>query len=1075
MQPRIRNAGLATLLVSISVLSSAGMAQPAEKSVAPIYPVAHAIQIDGDITDWEWAPSLGTEKFAWPITVAEYGVVARFWARYDEQFLYVAFRINDSSPAMNKKVGTSRWEGDQVELLLCTDPKGHAQHHAFGDYDYQLLIGPDRAGKVDVFVNMNASKNNYGLPGGAAALKRWPDGKGYDLEAKIPWASLKRPDYFKPEAGLEIGWQIQIDFSTPDGERLAYAAKWYPFGLHFQDPSGWGWARFLKGDESLFAEEPVKQEERKPAGKAEITFTLPVSGLVSVNVTREDGVLIRRAVIGKKMEKGPHTVGWDGLDEEDQPVEAGDYRFTGLVGDVGVKYLATVGNTSPEPYGGCNKSAGGEYRHGEWLDVIGNPDGSFYVLNHGGEGCPNLQLIDPSRDFRVAWAGGTAVVGNDFQQFGARDDQYLYFVHLYSLGQERRDTIYYTRGGQMLSRMDAKTHQSKPFGNGQWAVRVTEPTEFESWNEQQYEVHGLGAHQGKVFVPFFKANRVDVYDGEKGEKIASFSDPQMNGPSDVWATEEGVLYVVDKQAVHKFSLDGKHLGVPVRGLEQGWSVAVDGKGRIYVSDIATHAVKIFDPQGKLLRALGNPSSVRKGSFYTVREGWKWLEHKEVFEGKVGDDTFFRPEGIAVDAQGNLIVTDHALGMVQCYDSSFRLRKSLVSEVYANLCVDPQKPETVFLMADSPPIARQYEMDWSTGKHRLVAQYAPVPTASCGTQYVKFRGDQPYFFTCYFRPVWTIENGRVRICSNLGCGWPTRSKVPVAEGGKVVDKDLTELPRWKSEPPGAWEWRDKNRDGLPQLDEYTFYSQAEKKPFWGIAYPHNYYVDDDWNVQGKVNEDADGRYLRIPFGGFDEAGNPIYSWSKAELAFEGSKVDPKWTADLSGGKPRQPSLGGIHAAKDGFVFLVLNDRPGFSPVDCRFRAYAPDGKRLFSICHTTKGFWDKPGEEISMCMQMPGTMDQFVFVPDVAGTVNVFTRAGLYAGPLLEGGDWAPEMMGKDERYHPYGECWYAHIFRHPKTKRVYLIAQPNGSPLVLLYEVTGLEAVQSFSGSCKLVPLTTTK
>jgi DNA-binding beta-propeller fold protein YncE len=239
------------------------------------------------------------------------------------------------------------------------------------------------------------------------------------VEAKIPWASLNRPDYFQPKPGVEIGWQIQIDFSTPDGERFAYAAKWHPFGIHFQHPCDWGWARFMAPGETLVVEE-APAVQRKPAGKADLAFELPAAGLVSINVVNADGVVVARPVIARKMEQGRHSATWDGLDEEGKPVEAGTYRFVGLVASLGVKYLATLGNTSPEPYGGLRRSQGGEYRHGEWHDVVMNPDGTFYVLNTGGEGPPAIELIDPAHDYRVVWGGTTATVGNEFQQVGAR-------------------------------------------------------------------------------------------------------------------------------------------------------------------------------------------------------------------------------------------------------------------------------------------------------------------------------------------------------------------------------------------------------------------------------------------------------------------------------------------------------------------------------------------------------------------------------------------------------------------------------------------------------------------------------
>src|ERR1043166_3673081 len=100
-------------------------------------------------------------------------------------------------------------------------------------------------------------------------------------------------------------------------------------------------------------------------------FKVPNVGLVSVNVVRNDGVVLKRLIIGRHLPAGMATVSWDGLDDDGRPVPNGTYQIKGLVANIGVKYVATVGNSSPQPYGGicfsnpCNVGSwGGEYRQG---------------------------------------------------------------------------------------------------------------------------------------------------------------------------------------------------------------------------------------------------------------------------------------------------------------------------------------------------------------------------------------------------------------------------------------------------------------------------------------------------------------------------------------------------------------------------------------------------------------------------------------------------------------------------------------------------------------------------------------
>ena len=168
-------------------------------------------------------------------------------------YLYGAFKVVDSSPAKNTRLMSDRWEGDQIELCLGTDPATHDKHYSYGEYDYQFFLGKDGEGAVNAFVNINTKQHGLSSRAARWPCKTWPDGKGYNLEFAIPWASLNQPAYFQPRAGVKIGFQIQLDFSTPDGERLAYVAKWWPHGIHFQHPSDWAWAKFLAPGEELLA------------------------------------------------------------------------------------------------------------------------------------------------------------------------------------------------------------------------------------------------------------------------------------------------------------------------------------------------------------------------------------------------------------------------------------------------------------------------------------------------------------------------------------------------------------------------------------------------------------------------------------------------------------------------------------------------------------------------------------------------------------------------------------------------------------------------------------------------------
>ena len=76
------------------------------------------------------------------------------------------------------------------------------------------------------------------------------------------------------------------------------------------------------------------------------------------------------------------------------------------------------------------------------------------------------------------------------------------------------------------------------------------------------------------------------------------------------------------------------------------NVAVDGKGRVYVSDPGAFCVQVYDADGKYVRTQG-------------RQG-------------VGPGQFARPRGLAVDHEGRLYVVDAATQVVQLFDQEGRL-------------------------------------------------------------------------------------------------------------------------------------------------------------------------------------------------------------------------------------------------------------------------------------------------------------------------------------------------------------------------------------------------------------------
>ncbi len=114
-------------------------------------------------------------------------------------------------------------------------------------------------------------------------------------------------------------------------------------------------------------------------------------------------------------------------------------------------------------------------------------------------------------------------------------------------------------------------------------------------------------------------------------------------------------------------------------------VAVDSAGNVYVADTANHRIQKFDPSGAFLRAWGsNVNSVAPAAgTCTVAS-----QCQAASPGELGGH-FNAPQGVAVDASGNIYVLDTGNQRIQKLDSSGAFvrawGKDINSVALANSC------------------------------------------------------------------------------------------------------------------------------------------------------------------------------------------------------------------------------------------------------------------------------------------------------------------------------------------------------------------------------------------------------
>ncbi len=125
---------------------------------------------------------------------------------------------------------------------------------------------------------------------------------------------------------------------------------------------------------------------------------------------------------------------------------------------------------------------------------------------------------------------------------------------------------------------------------------------------------------------------------------------QFEFPRNLAFDAQGNFYVVDSDnhRIQKFSANGEFLlawgarspdnSAPPGTFNQPWGIAVDPAGNVYVADTWNHRIQKFDANGKFLTMWGTNGDTRGVA-------------------QVDPLLFYGPRAIAIDAQGNLLVTD----------------------------------------------------------------------------------------------------------------------------------------------------------------------------------------------------------------------------------------------------------------------------------------------------------------------------------------------------------------------------------------------------------------------------------
>lgn len=179
--------------------------------------------------------------------------------------------------------------------------------------------------------------------------------------------------------------------------------------------------------------------------------------------------------------------------------------------------------------------------------------------------------------------------------------------------------------------------------------------------------------------------------------------PHVVRPSGIAVDEEGGIYIADTglQVVHYFGQTPPSYRqffrlAPGERLQNPIGLAVDGGKRLYVSDANLNRIFVFDPEGKLVRAIGKDEEMQRvsgialdrarGRLYAVDTLGHQIVQYTLSGEKVGvigkrgagNGEFNFPTYAAVDSEGALYISDSLNFRVQVFDPDGGFRSQMGS-------------------------------------------------------------------------------------------------------------------------------------------------------------------------------------------------------------------------------------------------------------------------------------------------------------------------------------------------------------------------------------------------------------
>lgn len=343
-------------------------------------------------------------------------------------------------------------------------------------------------------------------------------------------------------------------------------------------------------------------------------------------------------------------------------------------------------------------------------------------------------------------------------------------------------------------------------------------------------LRALGDDPEKAAWPSQRISIINAADGAWERHIAV--------PSPAWPTfnpQGNLVLIADKQIVRLSLTDGTRTPVLMDKLDDPRGLAFDAAGNLYVADGKANQVRVFTPEGKPLRTIGDPGGRTVGPYDPRR--------------------MQNPRGIAIDATGQLWVAE--AGYQPKRTSLWSLSGELLNQFIGPALyggggyIDPHNKSRFYYEG------MEFAFNWKTGdwKVKQILTLGPRmdhPVYFNGRQYMV--GDP---FGLSKTPLLIGEFRKDRIVPLAAMGnaelWPPLS----------TDPALRALAGTNAWDQLSFAWADANGDGIPQPEEVWVGPP-------GLRLDSTYWPA---RVNDKLEMVLGGRLLKP--AGFTKCGAPIY--------------------------------------------------------------------------------------------------------------------------------------------------------------------------------------------------------